>query len=139
MKIILASHGSLADAMLEVLHAIMGDEDDVEAFSLNTYEDPVKLSEAVKQKIDAESGKPVILVSDIKGGSTFNHLLPFCVRPEVTLFAGMNLNLVLNLVNIQSAAEEDLLEVIDEAKAAIEYFNSEILQKMSSENDADAF
>ena len=139
MKIILASHGSLADAMLNVLHAIMGDEDDVESFCLDTYENPLALSEAVKKKIEAVNGAPVILVCDIKGGSVFNHLLPLCVNSGITLFTGMNLDLVLSLVNIQPETEADFEEVVGEGKAGIIRFNSEVLEKMNNENDADSF
>ena len=139
MKIILASHGSLADAMLKVLHIILGDEDDVESFSLDAYENPVALSEAVKKKIDAENGAPVVLVCDIKGGSVFNYLLPFCTRPGVTLFTGMNLDLVLSLVNIQPETEADFEEVMGEGKAGMNRFNSEIVNNMVNEHDADSF
>jgi len=139
MKIILASHGSLADAMLKVLHMIMGDEDDVESLCLDTYENPVALAEEVKKKINAASGAPLILVCDIKGGSVFNHLLPLCINPGVTLFTGMNLDLVLSLVNIQPGTEADFEEVTGEGKAGIIRYNKETLEKMSAGNDADNF
>ena len=135
MKIIIASHGSLAKAMLEVLHMIMGGEDDVEALCLDTYENPVALSEVVKKKIEAEGAGPVVLVSDIKGGSVFNHLLPLCAAPGVTLFAGMNLDLVLSLVNIQPKTEADFMEVMGEGRDGIALFNKEVLEKMQNEED----
>jgi len=138
MKIILASHGSLADAMLKVLHMILGNEDDVESYCLDNYENPVALSEAVKKKIEAEAGKQAILVCDIRGGSIFNHLLPLCVNPGISIFTGMNLNLVLHLVNIKPKTEDEIKEVIMEAKAGVDYFDSEILEKMINENDADS-
>ena len=139
MKIILASHGSLADAMLKVLHMIMGDEDDVESICLDTFENPIALAGEVKKKIEAQGGAPVILVSDIKGGSVFNHLLPLCDNPGITLFSGMNLDLVLSLVNIQPQTESDFEEVMQEAKAGVQCFNRETLEKMKNENDADSF
>ena len=138
MKIILASHGSLADAMLKVLHMIMGDEDDVEAFCLDTYENPFALSDAVKKKIDA-AGAPVILVCDIMSGSIFNQLLPLCAGPGVTLFTGMNLNLILSLVNIKPNTEDELEEVLKDAKTGIDVFNAQILENLKNENDADSF
>ena len=139
MKVILASHGSLADSMLEVLHMILGDEDDVESFCLNKYENPVALSQEVKKKVEAAGNEPVVLVCDIKGGSVFNHLLPLCTAPNVSLFTGMNLDLVLSLVNIKPGTEAEFEEVEGEAKAGIVRFDSETLEKMKNENDADAF
>ena len=139
MKIILASHGSLADAMLKVLHMIMGDEDDVESFCLDTYENPVALSEEVKKKIEAAGDTPVIMVCDILSGSVFNHLLPFCTKPGVTLFTGMNLNLILSLVNIKPETEDDFEEVMRDAKGGIDFYNMEELEKLKAENDFDDF
>jgi mannose/fructose-specific phosphotransferase system component IIA len=139
MKIILASHGSIADAMLKVLHMIMGNEDDVESCCLDTYEDPYALSEAVKKKIEAAGSIPVVLVCDIINGSIFNHLLPFCDNPGVVLFTGMNLNLILSLVNIKPKTETEFEEVLRDAKADIRFFNMEILDKMKNESDEDSF
>ena len=139
MKVILASHGSLADSMLEVLHMILGDEDDVESLCLNTYENPVVLSEEVKKKVEAAGNEPVVLVCDIKGGSVFNHLLPLCTAPNVTLYTGMNLDLVLSLVNIKPGTESEFEEVIEEGKSGILRFNNEVLKKLNDENDADSF
>jgi mannose/fructose-specific phosphotransferase system component IIA len=139
MKIILASHGSLAEAMLGVLRMIMGDEDDVEALCLDKWENPGALVVEVKKRIDAAEGMPVILVCDIKGGSVFNGLLPLCAHPGVTLFAGMNLDLVLSLVNIQPETPEAFEEVMGEGKAGIARFDRETLDRMGGGNDADDF
>ena len=139
MKVILASHGSLADEMLKVLHMILGDEDDVESFCLDKYENPLALSQEVKKKIDEAKDEPVTLVCDIKGGSVFNQLLPLCTYQRVTLYSGMNLDLVLSLVNIQPETEEDFEEVTGEAKSGIVRFNREVLEKAAGGNDADGF
>ena len=137
MKIILASHGFLADEMLKVLHMILGDEDDVESFCLDTYENPLALSQQVKKKIEEVKDEPVTLVCDIKGGSVFNQLLPLCTNQRVTLYSGMNLDLVLSLVNIQPETEEDFEEVTGEAKSGIVRYNREHLEKAVGGNDAD--
>jgi mannose/fructose-specific phosphotransferase system component IIA len=138
VKIILASHGSLAEAMLGVVRMIMGDEDDIEALCLDKYENPQAIADAVKERIDSANA-PLILVSDIKGGSVFNHLLPLCANPGVTLFAGMNLDLVLSLTNIQPHTEQEFEEALGEGKAGMVRFNKDLLDKMSQENDADSF
>ena len=139
MKVILASHGSLADEMLKVLHMILGDEDDVESFCLDKYENPLALSQQVKKRVEEAKDEPVTLVCDIKGGSVFNQLLPLCTNQRVTLFSGMNLDLVLSLVNIQPETEEDFEEVTEEAKSGILRFNRELLEKAAGGNDADGF
>jgi mannose/fructose-specific phosphotransferase system component IIA len=139
MKTILASHGSLAEAMLGVLHMIMGEDDDVEALCLDKWENPGALAAEVKKRIDAAGGKPITLVCDIKGGSVFNHLLPLCVHPGVSLFGGMNLDLVLSLVNIQPETPEAFEEVMGEGKAGITFFDRETFERMGGGNDAGDF
>jgi mannose/fructose-specific phosphotransferase system component IIA len=134
MKIILASHGVLAESLLEVVHMILGDEDDVEAFCLNTYETPSEIAARVKEKVDACGGAPVILVADIKGGSVFNNLLPLCENPGLTLIAGMNLDLVLALVNMAPKTPEELEEVMQLAKDAIVKFDKDILADLGRQN-----
>jgi mannose/fructose-specific phosphotransferase system component IIA len=137
MKIILASHGSLAESMLKVVCSILGDEYDMESFCLDTYETPSAITAAVKDRIDAAAGTPVVLVSDIKGGSVFNNLLPLCENPAVTLFAGMNLDLVLDLVNMAPETPDALDEVIRTARDAIERFDRDILAGMNRQNTND--
>jgi mannose/fructose-specific phosphotransferase system component IIA len=135
MKIILASHGSLADSILKVVHMIFGDEDDTEAFCLDVYETPSAIAAIVKERIDAAAGAPVILATDIKGGSVFNALLPLCENPAVTLFAGMNLDLVLDLVNVMPETPEALDESMQIAKDAIVWFNKDTLADMTRQNN----
>jgi mannose/fructose-specific phosphotransferase system component IIA len=137
MKIILASHGSLADSILKIVHSILGDEDDVEAFCLDVYETPSAIAAIVKERIDAAAGVPVVLAADIKGGSVFNALLPLCENPGVTLFAGMNLDLVLDLVNTVTETPEALNGSMQIAKDAIVLFNKDILAVMSRQNNDD--
>ena len=116
-----------------------GEDDDVESLCLDTYENPVALLEAASKKIENFGNEPVAFVCDIKGGSVFNHLLSLCQKPNVTLFSGMNLDLVLSLINIKPKTKEETEEVLGEAKAGILIFNSEILEKMKNENDKDSF
>jgi mannose/fructose-specific phosphotransferase system component IIA len=137
MKIILASHGSLAESMLKVVCSILGDEYDIESFCLDVYETPSAITAAVKDRIDAAAGAPVVLVSDIKGGSVFNGLLPLCENPSVVLFAGMNLDLVVELVNMAPETPEALDEVIRTARDGIERFDRDILARMKLQNTND--
>jgi mannose/fructose-specific phosphotransferase system component IIA len=137
VKIILASHGSLAPSMLEVVRMILGSEDDIEAFCLDTCETPSRIASLVRGRIEAAAGAPVVLVSDIKGGSVFNSLLPLCETPGVTLFAGMNLDMVLDLVNTDPETPEALDGVMQTAKDAVVRFDKDILADLSRQNNSE--
>jgi mannose/fructose-specific phosphotransferase system component IIA len=134
MKIILASHGSLAESMLEAARTILGNEDDIEAFCLDTYETPSRIASLVRGRIEGAAGAPLVLVTDIIGGSVFNDLLPLCEIAGVTLFSGMNLAMVLDLANAQPETRETLDETVQIAKDAIVRFDRDILADLSRQN-----
>jgi mannose/fructose-specific phosphotransferase system component IIA len=123
--------------MLDVVRMILGNEDDIEAFCLDTYETPSRIASLVRGRIEGAAGAPVVLVTDIKGGSVFNDLLPLCEITGVTLFAGMNLDLVLDLVNTQPETRETLDEAVQIAKDAIVRFDRDILAGLSRQNSSE--
>jgi mannose/fructose-specific phosphotransferase system component IIA len=120
--------------MLEVVRMILGDEGDIEAFCLDTYETPSRIASLVRGRIEGAAGAPVALVADIIGGSVFNDLLPLCEIAGVTLFSGMNLAMVLDLVNTQPETREALGETEQIAKDAIVRFDRDILADLSRQN-----
>jgi mannose/fructose-specific phosphotransferase system component IIA len=134
VKIILASHGSLAESVLEVVRMILGDEDGIEAFCLGAYETPSRIASLVRGRIEGAAGAPVALVTDIIGGSVFNELLPLCEIAGVTLFSGMNLTMVLDLVNTRPETREAFGETEQIAKDAIVRFDRDILADLSRQN-----
>jgi len=139
MKIILASHGSLAEGLLSAVHTIIGDDGDIEAFGLDRYENPSAITEEVQKSIDACDGEHTVILCDIKGGSVFNDLLPLCAQKSVSLICGMNLNLALELA---IADPSDGVRVIQEdaisvAKTFIEYYDSDVLSALQQEECED--
>jgi PTS system mannose-specific IIA component/fructoselysine and glucoselysine-specific PTS system IIA component len=95
-KIILASHGALADGMAGAVQMIVGADPRLRVYSLDRYETPSRILQEVKKELTP--GQAAVIVCDIKGGSVHNHLLELCVLPGVYLMTGMNLSMVLNLV-----------------------------------------
>jgi PTS system mannose-specific IIA component len=134
VKIILASHGSFAPSLLRVVRMILGNEDDIEAFCLDVCETPARIAELARERFDAAAGTPVVMLTDIRGGSVFNSLLPLCVLPGVTLFAGMNLDMALDLVSREGTAA-DFDEVLQTAKDGIVRFDSAIVAALQDQNN----
>ncbi|HEM3942129.1 TPA: PTS sugar transporter subunit IIA [Streptococcus suis] len=114
--IILASHGHLASGMKHTAEMIVGIRDDLLAF--DAYCDGVdSIKENVTQVIEECSEEPIILLTDILGGSVNNELSQL-VRdfPNVKILTGMNLPLILSLLTGDS---RDLESAIDEGKMSI--------------------
>jgi len=139
MKIILASHGSLAEGLLSAARTIIGEDSDIEAFGLDMYENTSAITGEVQKRIDAGDGEHTVILCDIKGGSVFNELLPLCAQKSVSLICGMNLNLVLELAMADSSGgvrdvQEDAIWV---AKTFIEYYDADVLSALRQEECED--
>lgn len=90
------------------MRIIPGNEDDIEAFCLNTYETPLRIALLVRGRIEGVAGALVASIVDTKDGSVFNGFLSLCEIVGVTLFADMNPNMVPDLVNPQPETLEPL-------------------------------
>lgn len=96
-KIILASHGSLADGMLSAVRMIIGDCSDIEAYSLDHYDCPQTIYELICEKIGDNQTEEYIILCDIYGGSVHNQLMHLMNRKNVYMIVGMTLSMVLEL------------------------------------------
>ena len=114
-KILLASHGYLAQGMKSSLEILMGANDRIECLCAYVDDD----TRDVAALIDAwmESKDPAdtwFVVTDIFGGSVNNEFIQRQAAGSFTLIAGMNLPLLVEMVT--------QLDTLDEgkAKAAVE-------------------
>lgn len=114
-KILLASHGYLAQGMKSSLEILMGANDRIECLCAYVDDD----TRDVAALIDAwmESKDPAdtwFVVTDIFGGSINNEFIQRQAAGSFTLIAGMNLPLLVEMVT--------QLDTLDEgkAKAAVE-------------------
>lgn len=127
-KIVLASHGGLADGMLNSVRMIYGTCVNKMLVSehLLQGEDVNILYEKYKTEVTENPDINYILVTDIKGGSINTCLLRLLVFPNVELISGMNMGLILQLVMEEgdgAFTEEQSLRIIEEARQGIEYHN----------------
>lgn len=108
---VLASHGLLAKGMLETLKLIIGEIKNIH--TLCAYSEEQNPEESLKKIIEELSLKGEVLVfTDLFGGSV-NNILMKLLKPNVYLFSGMNLPLVLNAVLSET---EDINELIIKLK-----------------------
>lgn len=139
MKIILASHGSLAEGLYSAVLMVAGDEADIEAFGLDKYESPTNIAREVKARIDARDGEHVTILCDIKGGSVYNELLPLCMEEDVSLICGMNMSMAVALALPTPGMTARQMDdgAIAYAKEAIEYFDKDVLKELNRQEGED--
>lgn len=95
--IILGSHGSLAAGMASSLEIILGKTMVVK--TVNAYvEDDFDLAKEVKDIIETNQGKELIIITDIMGGSVNSEFMKYLKYSNLYLVAGMSLPLLIELI-----------------------------------------
>ena len=126
-RLILASHGRLAEGMADTARMIVGDQTELIPLSLVSGMQPELLKTKVEGRIKSWPGELTVILTDLWGGSVNTALLPLCADANVHLIAGMNLNLVLQLclsdVETGGMAIESIL---NEAQKSMVYGNAKL-------------
>lgn len=96
-KILIATHGTFASGAESTVKFLMGDVGNITC--INAYVDQDEnLAETLEQyfaRVQPED--QVIVLTDIKGGSVNQKIVPYAVRENVFLIAGFNLPLLVAL------------------------------------------
>lgn len=129
-RIILASHGSLAEGLHSAAKMIAGQCETVSAYGMDQHGGPENIRKKIKEQIEQHEEDEFIILCDIKGGSVHNQLYLLCTRKNVTVLTGVNLGMLLNLVMASDTEKtaEIIAETVDMAKDSIGIFNYETLQ-----------
>ncbi|MDQ0360119.1 PTS sugar transporter subunit IIA [Breznakia pachnodae] len=135
-KLILASHGCLAEGMHNAAEMIVGKNKDIYSYGLETYETPQAIYEEAKKLIDEHQDSYIFVVCDLKGGSVYNQMIQLSNIDNVFVIAGMNLAMVLELALLCQITEikQDILRIVENSKTGVELFD---LEKMQSEEEED--
>ncbi len=108
--VLLVTHGRLGEELLEAAGTIVGDIQHMSFLSIG-WNDEVeasrtKIAEAVRS---VDSGKGVIILTDMFGGTPSNLSLPLLRKDHVEIVTGVNLPMVIKLAN--QGADESLAEL----------------------------
>ena len=107
IKLLLASHGDLADGICSSLKIIMGEQGNIRTLCAYTKEEFDLRSEVWEILNDLSYEDKLIVVTDIFGGSVNNEFMNNLNRNNLYLIAGLNLPLVIELATI---SDEDNIE-----------------------------
>lgn len=125
IRLLLASHGKLAEGIYSSLKIIMGEQNNIE--TLCAYmEEEFNLKKEISDRLnDLSDEDKLIVVTDIFGGSVNNEFMNNLNRKNLYLIAGLNLPLVMELINIsdENDIEEEIMEALENSKKSIQYCN----------------
>lgn len=136
-KILLASHGPLADGMKKTAEFLMGENHNVE--TLCAYVDekskdlPAMIENWMREKRPEDQW---IVITDLFGGSINNEFMLRAQEGGYWLIAGMNLPLVLSFWYEEKDLTENQIETnIVEAKGSIVFCNKLLAEYQENEED----
>lgn len=123
VRIVLVSHGRLADELLRTAEIILGPKTAVAALGLGANESPEAFSERLRATINpADDSEDTLVLADLWGGTPFNMAcaLPVPSGKKYAVVGGVNLAMLVEAL-IQSDCEgslETLLESVIRAGIA---------------------
>lgn len=135
-KLLLATHGSFASGAKSTLQFILGDVADITC--IDAYVDPEENPEEVIAAYFAQVSESdeVIIMTDIKGGSVNQKMIPYAVKHNCILIAGFNLPLLVALALApEGISREEVKQIITDAKDQMELMELEPATAADEETD----
>lgn len=119
LRLFLSSHGHLASGMKSSVEILSGANDRLTVFDAYVNEENVKdvLDRYFETVVKPED--EVILLSDLYGGSVNQVMYLYLDRPNVSLVAGVNLALVLELAVRESVTKEELQKLVEQSRTML--------------------
>lgn len=113
---VIVSHGQVANELLSAAETVVGDLGHITAVSIGWHDDVEaakgEIERAIKQ---VSSGRGVLLMTDMFGGTPTNISAMFIKENEVELVTGVNLPMVLKLATTNGEATlEDVAKSVEE-------------------------
>lgn len=133
-KLIIASHGSLSEGLLDSAQFIMGRIENVEC--LKAYVNPdVDYEELIENKVaqfDYSQGS-LIVATDLAGGSVNAEFLKHLCKYPFYLIAGVNLVTVISLISILGNEVDTglIMRIAEDAKDTVVFCD----EAMAQQND----
>lgn len=125
MKVLLVSHGSIAQGFCDTVKNFFGAQDIYYA-NVDLETGTKGLVEKVNAFLDEWKDEPVVVCSDLKGGSANQTMMQYIDRPNLYLISGVNLSLILQLVLVPEVTHDSLVEMIEAAKNDLVLVNESI-------------
>jgi PTS system mannose-specific IIA component len=133
--LVLATHGSLGEALIQSMNIILGEQEQVEPLSLQVEDDIEEANRRLSEAVDnADSGDGVLILTDMLGGTPSNLSLALLSRPGIEVVSGVNLPMLLKATQTrqQSSLRETASKVKEHARSSI-IMASEVLEEGKGE------
>ena len=120
MQYLIATHGTLASGFASALSVLLGTNENIHV--VDCYVDASNPKEKIKSVIDSIGEQPVLMFSDIVGGSVNQILNEYCTRPNTYQISGANLAVMIEIIaqNRENWSKAELKETVENCKASLQ-------------------
>lgn len=102
---VIVSHGQVANELLSAAETVVGELQNIAAVSIGWHDDVESAQKEIERAIkQVSTGRGVLLLTDMFGGTPTNISAMFIKKDEVELVTGVNLPMVLKLATTNGGA-----------------------------------
>ena len=121
--IVLVTHGQLAEEFRQAVEHVVGRQDQFETVSIGAEDDMEQRRQDIIDAVGrADSGKGVIILTDMFGGTPSNLAISVMVPGRVEVIAGVNLPMLIKLSSVRMT-DDVATAVRDAQEAGRKYIN----------------
>ena len=133
--IIIASHGNMAQGLLDTTKLFFGEQPQIKAFCLQANDNPDDFVEVLKNGIkEVDTGDGVVVFCDMLFGSPCNCMLRVLAEDvnnsKLDVVTGVNLAMVLQILSVRENADCSVQELIDAGNQGIADLKQILKQQM---------
>ena len=126
--IIIASHGPMAQGILETSKLFFGEQEQMRAFCLFAEDNPDSFVEVLKEGIkEVDTGDGVFVFCDMLFGSPCNCMARIIGEDvqsdKIQLLTGVNLAMILQMLAVRESGEVSVEDLVNAGKDGVVYFN----------------
>jgi PTS system mannose-specific IIA component len=129
--LVLVTHGALAQEFRAAVEHVVGPQEQMETISIGPDDNMEKRRQDIVDAIGAvDSGKGVVLLTDMFGGTPSNLAISLLEKDRVEVIAGINLPMLIKFATIRG--DVALAEAVLQAKQAAQKYISVASEVLSS-------
>ncbi|MBE6451906.1 MAG: PTS sugar transporter subunit IIA [Alphaproteobacteria bacterium] len=115
--LVVVTHGNLANEFISAMQHVVGKQENVATVCIGPEDDmEVRRSEIIKKVEDVNSGKGVVVLTDMFGGTPSNLAISIMDKAKVEIIAGVNLPMLIKIASLRK--EKDLKGTVEGAQEA---------------------
>lgn len=115
--LVLVTHGRLAAEFIAAMEHVVGPQEKVEAVCIGPEDDmEVRRADIAAAAARVDTGRGVILLTDMFGGTPSNLAISLMGKPNVEVIAGINLPMLIRLASVRR--QMDVARAVEAAQEA---------------------